>query len=229
MKKLLAFLFAVSLIFAAVGSASASPITLGENFYGAPDDDNYLTLFEYGWPIPNSVTLSFDLTDYNTGNPLPTTDETGYDPLSLNIISGELEFTFSSEDAVGETVEIWTGFYDGDQLLAEETYNLGYWVEGHWEYWGPKWWQRYWVPGYSVREYASLNIDLGQAGVLSYLQDGLLDTIVLVPFEFDLVVNDIRLDQAGLVASAVPEPATMLLLGSGLIGLAGIGRKKFRK
>jgi hypothetical protein len=33
----------------------------------------------------------------------------------------------------------------------------------------------------------------------------------------------------GQVAYSIPEPGTMILLGTGLIGLAGYGRKRFRK
>ena len=39
----------------------------------------------------------------------------------------------------------------------------------------------------------------------------------------------INIDGIAEFSKPVPEPATMLLLGCGLIGLAGLGRKKFRR
>jgi hypothetical protein len=224
MKKLLVFLCAVTLVFGMVALASATPLELSETFLGEKGNhssDPHFTLWE-GWKAKFQFDLTatggrarlFDQNKVLIEKVLPTEDEESYDPdLYLTPFEATLNFQFSSADSVTETVRVRAGFWDGATLITQMEYDLGYWSGG------------------LHREYAELSIDLVALGLGEYLSDGRFLAVAIAPDVYNWHENDFSIEWANLTAKAnpVPEPATMLLLGTGLVGLAGFGRKKFFK
>jgi len=82
----------------------------------------------------------------------------------------------------------------------------------------------------AVWTYAVLKYGVGQPGI-----DNPDHWAIVDDGDFILELGDIigipsqGLSHVSYFGQPIPEPATMLLLGSGLLGLAGYGRKKFFK
>lgn len=225
MKRLLVLLCAAALISGIAEIAIAIPVEFSETFLDGKTDDNYFDVWEGWWArftfkldVNGGRAKLFDAGGTQQSSQLPTEDETGYDEALYDPVSeAYLNFTFSSEDWTPEEVKIKTKFLgEDDVLIMEKTYWLG------------AGWPFFW------RQYTDLSIDLGEEGLLDDLggSGSRLRSVVMAPdWGFWLINNDFRIDQGNLTAYAepIPEPGTLLLLGTGLIGLAGYRFRRRKK
>jgi hypothetical protein len=202
MKKLFAILCGL-LIFASFGVSYAVPLEL------LTLDDINVRSFGSSWCFrPQSLDLdTFDFT-----------------PTGVIINSAEISGTWSGHMLWGSG-----SIYLGDIKVADIPRNFGIWG------WGQS--SHTWSHTISPEELVVLNEDfedgsvdlriVGRRWTLWGLWGLCLGETTLVLADSSVILDpEVPGDSNGV---PVPEPATMLLLGSGLIGLAGYGRKKFFK
>lgn len=151
----------------------------------------------------------FDLVSHNQGDTnssLTLVDDVAVGPNAIPFESAFVQVDFYDTDAALESVLIeLTAFYNGQAYeLYNGTFN-GYWAE-----------EKHFTSTYDISDTMFLDAPYGEISILA--------SITGADNNNNFAIKEVGI---GGQPAPVPEPATLLLLGTGLVGLAGAGRKKF--
>lgn len=194
-------LCAVTLVFGTIGLAGAVPIVFTDTTWFTDNGTNPEEDYvSHGWGDVNRLDGWHDLTDGLVAGGM----RTGHDYVKW---THHFPFDPPAAEVLSGTVTLWLSDDEDDPWWQPCEFALG---------WGE---DRTW--GFGEVDSGDYSYDV----TASYLEDGEF-TITLVSLWGDFFIDKSDLE---ITYNPVPEPSTMLLLGCGLIGLAGFGRKRLFK